>query len=167
MISASEANRGRREAADDRRAGRAERAGAEGPGNDGTGPEREGRDGDERHQAQDLLGPAIASERIGDEPNIGARADAPTPPVPAQHGLAVDLEDGRQALAELPAILAIARRPAGAAQERRHGLARPGLGARDLKAGHHEMPDDGGRTRSAAIAARARLRHWQRRMFLQ
>jgi hypothetical protein len=108
-----------------------------------------------------------STERIGDEANLCARADAPAPPIAAQHGLAVDLEDGWQALPELPAILAIARRPAGAAQERRHGLARPRLGARDLKAGHHEMPDDGGRTRSAAIAARARLRHWQRRMFLQ
>src|SRR5215472_9847468 len=99
--------------------------------------------------------PAIAPERIGDEANVGARADAPAPPIPAQHGLAVDLEDGRQALAELPAIPAIARRPAGAAQERRHGLPRPRLGARDLEARHNEMPDDRRPTPGAALAARA------------
>jgi hypothetical protein len=32
------------------------------------------------------------------------------------------------------------------------------LGACDLEARYHEMPDDAGRTRSAAIAACARLR---------
>jgi hypothetical protein len=103
-----------------------------------------------------------APERIGDKANLCARADAPATPIPAQHGLAVDLEDGRQALAELPAIFAIARRPAGAAQERRHGLARPRLGARDLEAGHHEMPDGHPLTPGAAIAARERLRRWTR-----
>jgi hypothetical protein len=46
----------RRETADERAAAK-----AEGPVNDRTGPEREGRDGDERNQAQDLLGPAIAA----------------------------------------------------------------------------------------------------------
>jgi hypothetical protein len=84
-----------RKAADDRQAGSTERASAERTGVNRTGPECEGRDGDERHQAQDLLGPAIAPERIGDEANLCARADAPAPPVTAQHGLAVDLEDGR------------------------------------------------------------------------
>jgi hypothetical protein len=87
------------------------------------------------------------------------------PPIPAQHRLAVNLEDGQQALAELPAKPAIARRPARASQERRHGLARPHLGARDLEAGHHEMANDSGRKRSAAIAARARLRRRKRGTF--
>jgi hypothetical protein len=46
----------------------------------------------------------------------------------------------------------VAARPA---QEGRHGLARPSLGARDLEAGHYEVADDGGGTPGAALAARA------------
>ena len=87
--------------------------------------------------------------------DLGAHADAPTPPILAQNRLAVGLQDGRQALAELPAILSSMPCPAGAAQECRHGLPRPRLGARDLEAGHDEMPDDGGRTLGAATAAQA------------
>src|SRR6516162_5217643 len=95
-----------------------------------------------------------------------APAPMPAPPIPVPYGLAVDREDRRQALAELPAILAIARRPARAAQERRHGLPRPRLGARDLEAGHHEMPDGRGLTPGATIAARARPRRRKRRTFI-
>jgi len=52
----------------------------------------------------------------------------------------------------------IARRPAGPVQECRRGLARPAPRRVRPRGRHHEMPDDGGRTRSAAIAACARLR---------
>jgi hypothetical protein len=55
--------------------------------------------------------PAIPTERMGGEANLGLHADAPTLPILAQHGLAVDLRDGRQALQELPAMPAITCRP--------------------------------------------------------
>jgi hypothetical protein len=48
--------------------------------------------------------PAIPTERMGGEANLGLHADAPTLPILAQHGLAVDLRGGRQALPELPAM---------------------------------------------------------------
>lgn len=85
------------------------------------------------------------------------RNAALTPFLP-QHRLAIDLEDGRQALAELPAIRAIMPRPVCAPQKRGHGLPSPRRSARDLEARHDEM-DNLARGLARAMSAARRRRY--------
>ncbi len=82
---------------------------------------------------------AVARRNGGREANRVGWPDAARPPIPAQHGLAVDLEHGRQAFLELPAEFPIARCPACTPQEGRDGFSWPRLVAVDLEARHHQM----------------------------
>lgn len=118
------------------------------------------RHGDQCQQAIDLLGATITTKRIGNKTHDILGANAPTPPIAAQHRFAVDFKDSWQAFLESPTILVISRSPARTAQERRHGLSRQRLYARGFNAGHDEMqyrPARGAGRNRAAIAARFSL----------
>ena len=105
---------------------------AKGAGKRRTGPERKGRDRDQRDDTNDLLEAIVAAaERIADKPDVVVRRDAAFAPFLAQHRLAIDLEDGRQPFPELPAVLAIEPRPVCATQKGRHGF--PPLGMRRVR----------------------------------
>lgn len=67
-----------------------------------------------------------------DETHIIVRGDLGPAPVFSKDGLAVDLKDRREPLAELPAVARIARGPTGTSQERRDGLTLARRGLRDF-----------------------------------